>query len=79
MTRRPSTTLYRVWCVLYDLDGPGRMGDGLEWRRFSREADAVAYARGRTIWGQPATVSEEEVRRDLAERCGCSDAKRVAA
>jgi hypothetical protein len=55
------------------------MGDGLEWRRFSRESDAVASARGRTCWGSPATVTAEEVPRKLADRWGCSDAKRVRA
>lgn len=74
-----ATPLYRVWCVLFDVDGPGRMGDGLEWRRFSRESDAVASARGRTCWGSPATVTAEEVPRKLADRWGCSDAKRVRA
>lgn len=72
-----SAPLYAVWCVLYQIDGAGRMGDGTEWRRFSREDEARAFASRRTLWTGPAEAVREEVPKYLADRWGCSDAKRV--
>jgi hypothetical protein len=63
--------------VLYQIDGAGRMGDGTAWRRFAREEEAAAFARRQSLWGNAAEAVREEVPKHLADRWGCSDAKRV--
>lgn len=60
----------RVYCVLFNCDGPGRMGDGLEWRRFRKQRDAEDFAEGRRCYAGPATVTAEDVPRKLAQRWG---------
>ncbi len=72
--KRPEK-LVKVYVTMVDgpEDGPsGPAGDGTFIRRFRTRRDADALARVSTCYGRPATVSEDEVPRRLAERWGCA-------
>jgi hypothetical protein len=71
---RPAPGYVRVYTVLSDTrnGGPGTMGDGLEINRFRSEAAALDWARGLTLYREPAEVTVSDVRRALAVRWGVS-------
>lgn len=63
----------KVFAVLFDgpEDGPaGPAGDGTFIQRFSRKADADAFAKCHTTYGKPAAVDEDVVPARLAARWG---------
>ena len=68
--------LVTVWTVLFLVDDGhaaahgGAMGDGSFTARFRKEADAVAFAKGREYYGKPAKVSRDDVPRRIAQRWG---------
>lgn len=62
--------LITVYVVLFDASSAGPAGDGAHTRRFQCRADADAFAKTRTCYGQPASVQEDNVPRALAQRWG---------
>lgn len=62
--------LVKVFEVLADGKGAGPAGDGTFVRRFRSQREAEQFASTATCYGQPATVTADEVSRKLAQRWG---------
>jgi hypothetical protein len=68
-----STKTVKVFEVLYYAgdDGPdGPAGDGSHIARFRSRQDAERFASGKTYYAEPASVSEVDATRKLAQRWG---------
>lgn len=63
--------LKRVYSVLYhDEKSAGPAGDGSHIMRFGNRAQADEFAKGKVIYGKPASVEVDDVPRHLAQRWG---------
>lgn len=56
----PTTKTKTTFAVLYAGRGSGPAGDGTHTKRFTVRENAESFAAGKTYYGQPATVQEEE-------------------
>lgn len=70
MSGKPATV--KVYEVIYHLDDGhgGAFGDGSHIKRFRARHQAEDFAKGRTYYGRPAKVDEDDVPRKLAQRWG---------
>jgi hypothetical protein len=61
---------YKLWWTMVDGPGEGPAGDGTRIVRFRAARAAESFARGRTCYGRPATVTEDEAPKRLMQRWG---------
>ena len=59
-----------VYVVLHDVNHPGPAADGTDQYRTRSRQNAVDFAKGRTCYGSPADVDEQEVSIETARRWG---------
>lgn len=62
--------LVTVYVVLHDVDYSGPAEDGTDTYRTRDKRAAERFASGRTCYGKPAEVMDQEVSRDTARRWG---------
>ena len=66
--RRGTVKVYTV--IYHDARREGAAGDNTHIQRFRSERDAVEFASGREVYGEPCRVDEDDVPRAIAQRWG---------